>query len=134
MPQPSAVWAMCAMVSRVKIACWPSVKMKSWPHVFAMRAMSPERARRTFMPSATLPAFIISLRGFVRIGVSAIGSSSRGSRDSANSLVRVDQILRAGGLLAIDGDLVDLERLGERDLLRVGARGRGLDLGCAPLR
>src|SRR4029453_9561477 len=133
MPQPSAVWAMCAMVSRVKMACWPSMKMKSWPHVFAMRAMSPERARRTFMPSATLPAFIISLRGFVRIGVSAKGSSSRGSRDSAKPLVRVDQILLAGGLLAVDGDLVDLERFGERDLLRVGARERGLDLGCDPL-
>ena len=75
MPHPSAVWAMCAMVSRVKIACWPSMKMKSWPHDFAMRAISPERARRTFMPSATLPAFIISFRGFERIGVSAMGSS-----------------------------------------------------------
>ena len=40
-----------------------------------MRAISPERARRTFMPSATLPAFIMSFRGFVRIGASAIGSS-----------------------------------------------------------
>jgi len=75
MPQPSAVCAMWAMVSRVKIACWPSMKMKSCPVVFAMRAMSPERARRTFMPSATRPAFIISLRGLERIGVSAMGSS-----------------------------------------------------------
>ena len=75
MPQPSAVCAMCAMVSRLKIACWPSMKMKSWPLDFAMRAMSPERARRTFMPSATLPAFIISFSGFDRIGVSAMGSS-----------------------------------------------------------
>src|SRR2546422_381634 len=31
MPHPSAVCAVCAMVSRVKIACWPSMKMKSLP-------------------------------------------------------------------------------------------------------
>jgi len=74
-PHPSAVWAMWAMVSSVKMACCPSMKMKSWPVDFAMRAMSPERARRTFIPSATLPAFIMSFSGFVRIGASAMRAS-----------------------------------------------------------
>src|SRR5882724_9324731 len=63
-------------------------------------------------------------------------SSSRRTRftaDSAESLVRVDQILPARGLFAIDGDLLDPQRLGERDFLRVGARERGLDLGRDPL-
>src|SRR5262249_55637110 len=37
--------------------------MKSWPVVFAMRAMSPERPRRTSMPSATSPARMRSRAG-----------------------------------------------------------------------
>jgi len=41
--------------------------------------------------------------------------------DSAESC-SVDQILPACGLFAIDGDLLDRRRLGERDFLRVGAR------------
>src|SRR6202035_5179853 len=57
----------------------------------------------------------------------------QGAAGSAESFVRVDQILPARRLLAIDGDLVDPQRLGERDFLRVGARERGLDLGCDPL-
>src|SRR5262249_57801754 len=69
-----------------------------------------------------------------RLSSSFSGDSSGSEyRASASSLVRVDQVLLAGGLLAVDGDLVDLERLGERDLLRVGARERGLDLRRDPL-
>src|SRR6266850_981927 len=63
-------------------------------------------------------------------------SSSRRTRftaDSAESLVRVDQILSARGLFAIDGDLLDPQRLGERDFVSVVARERGLDLCCDPL-
>src|SRR6267143_6441223 len=55
-----------------------------------------------------------------------------GTVDSAESFVLVDQILPACGLFAIDGDLLDPQRLGERDFLRVGARERGLDLGRDP--
>src|SRR6266850_6477028 len=63
-------------------------------------------------------------------------SSSRRTRftaDSAESLVRVDQIFPARGLFAIDGDLLYPQRLGERYFLRVDARERGLDLGRDPL-
>src|SRR5438445_9518713 len=52
--------------------------------------------------------------------------------DSAESFVRVDQILPARGLFAVDGDLLDPQRLGKRAFLRVGARERGLDLGRDP--
>ena len=34
---------------------------------FAMRAISPERASRTSMPSATLPAFNSSFTGFTKL-------------------------------------------------------------------
>src|SRR5689334_8719658 len=52
------------MVSTVNSECWLSMKMKSWPVVLAMRAISPERASRTFMPSATLSALNNSFSGF----------------------------------------------------------------------
>ena len=61
----SAVCAMCPMVSTENSACWPSMKMKSCPVVLAMRAMSPERASRTIMPSDTPPARMRSLEGFL---------------------------------------------------------------------
>src|SRR4029450_7432908 len=60
-------------------------------------------------------------------------SSGPACRASASSLVRVDQIFLPGGLLAIDHDLLDPQRLGERDLLRVGGSKGGLDLGGNPL-
>src|SRR5439155_6405093 len=53
--------------------------------------------------------------------------------DSAKPFVRVDQILLARGLLAVDGDFLELQRPGERDFLRVRARERGPDLGRDPL-
>src|SRR5207249_7511252 len=53
--------------------------------------------------------------------------------DSAKSLVRVDQILRSRGLLAVDGDFLELQRPRERDFFRVRARERGPDLGRDPL-
>ena len=49
------------------------------------------------------------------------------------ALVRVDQVLLAGGLLAVDRDLVEPQGAGEGDLLRVRAREGGLDLGRDPL-
>src|ERR1043166_2692989 len=49
------------------------------------------------------------------------------------TFVRIDQILLAGGLLAVGGDLLEPQRPGERDFLRVRARERGLDLGGDPL-
>ena len=64
MPIASAVCAMWPIDSSVKSECCPSMKMKSWPVVLAMRAMSLERARRTFIPSATLPALQSSFRVF----------------------------------------------------------------------
>ena len=77
-----------------------------------MRAMSPERARRTFMPSATLPAFIISFRGFVRIGASAIGSSQpeleakRGADDHVRAcLMSVLNLLFPPGALKVNSGL-----------------------------
>ncbi len=63
-PMPSAVCAIWPMVSTENSACWPSMKMKSCPVVLAMRAMSPERASRTIMPSDTPPARMRSLTGF----------------------------------------------------------------------
>ena len=54
--QRAAVDAICATVSRLKIACWMSIITKSWPVVFARRAISPERPRRASMPSAGRPA------------------------------------------------------------------------------
>src|SRR6266850_7493173 len=53
--------------------------------------------------------------------------------DSAKSFVWVDQILLTGGLLHVDGDLLEPQRLGERHFLRIGARERSLDLGGDPL-
>src|SRR4029078_822522 len=59
-----------------------------------------------------------------------------GARPSAQPPVRphigIDQVLRAGGLFAVDRDLVELERSRERDLLGVRAREGGLDLGRHP--
>src|SRR6266850_2916155 len=52
---------------------------------------------------------------------------------SARSLVGVDQILRTRRHLGVHGDLLGAQRLGERDLLGVGARKGGLDLGGHPL-
>src|SRR5262245_13168423 len=52
---------------------------------------------------------------------------------SAEPLVGVDEVLLAGGLLAVDADLVGRQRLGERDRLGVVAGERGLDLGGDPL-
>src|SRR5262245_31025247 len=140
MPHPSAVWAMWAMVSRVKIACWPSMKMKSWPGDFAMRAISPERARRTFMPSATRPAFIISFSGFVRIGASAMGSSW--SEECTAIGRRVDRSVRHHRALAGPGaEGVDLlaarhrERPGRLQLVEedLGAElGRARERGVEP--
>src|SRR5690242_9545439 len=49
------------------------------------------------------------------------------------ALVRVDQVLLPGGLLAVDRDLLEPQGPRERDLLRVSARERGLDLGRDPL-
>src|SRR5438309_7914196 len=49
------------------------------------------------------------------------------------SPVRGDQILFPRRLPGIDGDLVEVERAGERDFLRVRAGERGLDLGGHPL-
>ena len=46
--------------------------------------------------------------------------------------VRIDQILLARGHPRVDGDLLEPQRLGERDRLRVGAGERGLDLGGDP--
>ncbi len=67
MPQLSAVLAMWPMVSRLNSECWPSMKMKSCPVVLAMRAISPERASRTGMPSATSPACMRALTGFTNL-------------------------------------------------------------------
>ena len=47
---------------------------------------------------------------------------------SAEPFVRVDQILLARRLLAVDGDLIELQGLGQGHLLRVRARERRLDL------
>src|SRR5262249_34165065 len=63
-PQPSAAWAMWPTVSSENSECCMSMKMKSWPVVLAMRAMSPERASRTIMPSDTSPARMRSMTGF----------------------------------------------------------------------
>src|SRR5215831_6278130 len=60
-----------------------------------------------------------------------VASATAASRASA--LVRGDQIFLARGLLAVDRDLLDLQRAGKRDLFRVGACERGLDLGRNPL-
>src|SRR6266850_2932581 len=49
--------------------------------------------------------------------------------NDSQPLVRIDQVLLTRGLLAIHRDLLESERLGERDFLGVGARERGLDLG-----
>src|SRR5437879_5065755 len=73
------------------------------------------------------------LPGHVRVGENEGEVGPHGTADSAESFIRVDQILPARGLFAIDGDLLDPQRLGERDFLRVGARERGLDLGRDPL-
>src|SRR5262249_12527081 len=48
---------------------------------------------------------------------------------SAELLVRGDQVLRARRQLAVDGDLLEREGPGQRDLLRVRAGERRLDLG-----
>src|SRR5262245_12125186 len=45
------------------------------------------------------------------------------------AFVRIDQVFRASRALAIHGDLAETERLGERNLLRIVARERRLDLG-----
>ncbi len=78
MPQPSAVLAMWPMVSRLNSECWQSMKMKSCPVVLAMRAISPERASRTGMPSATSPACMRALTGLTNF--SACGASDLASR------------------------------------------------------
>ena len=65
-PIASATCAMWPMVSTEYSECCMSMKMKSWPVVFAMRAMSPERTMRTFMPSTTSPA---SRRSFAGLGI-----------------------------------------------------------------
>src|SRR5262249_16237798 len=64
-PQPSAAWAMWPTVSSENSECCMSMKMKSWQLLLAMRAMSPERASRTIMPSATSPARMRSIAGFL---------------------------------------------------------------------
>ena len=67
MPIASAVCAMWTIVSRLKIECWMSMKMKSCPVALAMRAMSAERPRRTFMPSAASPACMRAFAGFTSL-------------------------------------------------------------------
>src|SRR4029450_7769621 len=58
------------------------------------------------------------------VGVSSAYSSvARVSR----AFVRVNQVLLSSGLPAVNGDFLKPQRLGERDLLRVAARKRGLD-------
>ena len=71
-PTASATWAIWPRVSTEYSECCMSMKMKSWPVVFAMRAMSPERTMRTFMPSTTSPA---SRRSFA--GLAIEGPSGR---------------------------------------------------------
>src|ERR1051326_2469784 len=61
--------------------------MKSWPVVFAMRAMSPERPSRTSMPSATSPARMRSRAGL------------RSSTDGICLLLKV--IARSGATVAV---------------------------------
>src|SRR5499433_434622 len=63
----------------------------------------------------------------------ASGESRASTASRASALVRGDQIFLARGLLAVDRDLLDLQRAGKRDLFRVGACERGLDLGRNPL-
>src|SRR5258706_10055127 len=58
---------------------------------------------------------------------------SRSESGSAEPLVGVDQVLLAGGLLAVDRDLLEPQGARERDFLGVRARERGLDLGRDPL-
>ena len=55
-PISMAVCAMKPMVSRLKMLCCTSMKMKSWPLDLAMRATSGERDSLTPMPSAAPPA------------------------------------------------------------------------------
>src|SRR5258706_12536000 len=49
------------------------------------------------------------------------------------ALVRIDQVLFAGRALAIDSDVVELQRLLQRHHLRVVAGKRGFELGDDPL-
>jgi hypothetical protein len=49
-----------------------SMKMKSCPVVLATRAMSPERASRTIMPSDTPPARMRVRTGFEMSGMSVV--------------------------------------------------------------
>jgi len=106
MPHPSAVCAMCAIVSRVKIACWPSMKMKSWPLDFAMRAMS-----RDVPVSAAMMTQIARLAPDAHIA-EAVDTLLRTSQsefpvgDSAGRLVGLlgrDDMIRALDLAAVRG-------------------------------
>ena len=58
----------------------------------------------------------------------ARGAAGRAAR-SAEPPVRFDQIFLARRLPGVDGYLLELQRLGERDPLRVRAREGRLDLG-----
>src|SRR5690348_1017201 len=51
---------------------------------------------------------------------------------AAQALVRVHQVLRPRGALAVNRDLVELQRLGEGYFLRVMAGESGLQLGDHP--
>src|SRR5438093_10298187 len=74
-------------------------------------------------PSAILVALVSERAGSVHIPAFAVGLW----------LVGVDEVFLAGGLFGIDGDLLEVQCLGEGDLLCVGAAERRFDLGCNPV-
>ena len=55
------------------------------------------------------------------------------TRRTLSALVRIDQVLFAGRALAIDGDVVELQRFLQRHHLRVVTGKGGFELGDDPL-
>src|SRR5438309_1109978 len=91
--------------------------MKSWPVVFAMRAMSPERPSRTSMPSATSPARMRSSAGLRSstdaMGLRAIALGLAGFRERGDQMIEpVAGALELGGEIAA---VVGIDRRVERE-------------------
>src|SRR5262245_22395466 len=83
--------------------------------------------------SALRQLLIVALASAVTFVIGELLSASSFRRAPSEPLVGVDQVLRARPHLAVDGDLLQIERARERHLLRVVAGEGGLDLRRHPL-